>query len=85
MNNLRVVTVALFLAALVFTASFSNSVVEAKPKKTITITFKCKKKSDCFTNIACEACTDCRCDKGLCRCHGYGGQAGHPKAAPLTA
>ncbi|XP_019091427.1 PREDICTED: defensin-like protein 287 [Camelina sativa] len=80
MNNFRV-TIAVFLAALVFTATFSNSVVEAK-KKMITISFACKTKSDCLRNIACEACTDCRCDKGLCRCHGFGG---NPTAAPLTA
>ncbi|CAH8252210.1 unnamed protein product [Arabidopsis lyrata] len=82
MTNLRV-TIAVFLAALVFTATFSNSVVEAN-KKEIIITFTCKKKSDCFTNIACEACVDCRCDKGLCKCHGFGGDKGNPTAAPLT-
>ncbi|CAH2037902.1 unnamed protein product [Thlaspi arvense] len=82
MNNLRV-TIAVFLAALVFTATFSNSVVEAK-KETI-ISFRCKSKSECLTNIACEACVDCRCDSGLCRCHGFGGETANSTAVPLPA
>jgi len=30
-------------------------------------------------------CTDYRCDKGLCKCHGFGGEKENPTAAPLTA
>ncbi|ESQ51027.1 hypothetical protein EUTSA_v10023111mg [Eutrema salsugineum] len=57
MNNLRV-TIAVLLATLVFTSTFSNSIVEAKEE--IIISFKCKNKSECLTNIAYEACVDCR-------------------------
>ncbi|CAF2157844.1 hypothetical protein BRARA_G00379 [Brassica rapa] len=80
MNNLRI-TISLFLATLVFTAIFSNSVVDAK--KEIIISFKCKQKSDCLSNIACQACVDCRCDKKLCRCHGFKEENGNTTVAPL--
>ncbi|CAN8257929.1 unnamed protein product [Cochlearia groenlandica] len=79
MNSFRV-TIALFLAVLVFTATMTNSAEEVKDE--IIISFKCKKKSECLTNIACEACVDCRCDNGLCRCHGF---AENPADAPLLA
>lgn len=58
-----------------------NNVVEAK--KEIIITFKCKHKSDCLDNLACQACVDCRCKKGICRCHGFEEETGNPTAAPL--
>ncbi|ESQ51031.1 hypothetical protein EUTSA_v10023026mg [Eutrema salsugineum] len=82
MNNIRV-TIAVLLATLVFTSTFSNSKVEAKDK--IIISFKCKKQSECLTNIACEACVDCQCDNGLCRCHGFNEEVRTPTVAPLPA
>ncbi|KAL0702414.1 hypothetical protein Bca4012_058536 [Brassica carinata] len=80
MNNLRII-VSLLLATLVLAATFTNSVVEAK--KEIIISFKCKQKSDCLSNIACQACVDCRCDNKLCRCHGFKEENGNPTVEPL--
>ncbi|XP_056844980.1 defensin-like protein 287 [Raphanus sativus] len=80
MNNL-LITVSLLLVTIVFAATFTNPAVEAK--KEIIISFKCKQKSDCLSNIACLACVDCRCDKNLCRCHGFKEENGNPTVAPL--
>ncbi|CAF1706194.1 hypothetical protein Bca4012_005030 [Brassica carinata] len=80
MNNPRV-TIAVFLAAIVFTAYFSHFVVEGK--KEIIISFKCKQKSECLTNIACQACVDCRCDNGKCKCHGFKEEIANPTVSPL--
>ncbi|RID72216.1 hypothetical protein BRARA_C04119 [Brassica rapa] len=68
MNSPRV-TIAVFLAAI--------------GKKEIIISFKCKQKSECLTNIACQACVDCRCDNGKCRCHGFKEEIANPTVSSL--
>ena len=69
------------LIKIFFVLAVSNSVVDAK--KEIIISFKCKQKSDCLSNIACQACVDCLCDKKLCRCHGFKEENWNTTVAPL--
>ncbi|KAL9306032.1 Defensin-like protein 287 [Arabidopsis thaliana] len=47
-------------------------------KGEVTISLRCKTKTECLKNIACEACVDCRCDKGICKCHGFTAETNNP-------
>ncbi|KAG7591552.1 hypothetical protein ISN45_Aa01g005730 [Arabidopsis thaliana x Arabidopsis arenosa] len=76
MNNLRVI-MAVLLAVLVFTATVSDS-AEEMGKGDVTISLKCNTKTECLKNIACEACVDCRCDSGTCKCHGFTAETNKP-------